>query len=152
MMHTTLGDIYNTTKEYTLSDSSYNQALRFDPHNATLLNNYAYYLSVRNTRLADAAKMSEESLKIRPGEGTFLDTYAWILYQQGKFRDALDYIQKAIDADKNNPDPTLWEHLGAIEYKLGNKDAAVEAWKKAKERGSENIAIDKMIAERKLYE
>jgi tetratricopeptide (TPR) repeat protein len=152
MMLTTLGDIYNSTKEYALSDSTYNRALRLSPHNAALLNNYAYYLSVRNTRLSDAAKMSEESLKIRPGEGTFLDTYAWILYQQGKYHDALTYIQKAIAADKNNTDPTLWEHMGAIQYRLGNKDAAVDAWKKAKERGSENAAIDKMIAEQKLYE
>ncbi len=151
-MRTTLGDIYNTTKEYSLSDSNYNAALRLNPRNATVLNNYAYYLSVRNTRLDDAAKMSLESLKIRPGEGTFMDTYGWILYQQGKYRDALSYLQKAVDANPAETDPTLFEHLGAAQYRLGNKDAAVAAWQKAKERGSENAAIDKMIAERKLYE
>jgi tetratricopeptide (TPR) repeat protein len=151
-IYTVLGDIYNSTKEYKLSDSSYNTALRLNPHNATVLNNYAYYLSVRNTRLDDAAKMSLESLKIRPGEATFLDTYGWILYQQGKYHEALDYIQKAISGNGVDTDPTLYEHLGAIQYKLGNKDAAVEAWRKAKERGSDNIIIDKMISERKLYE
>jgi Tfp pilus assembly protein PilF len=151
-MHTMLGDIYNTTKQYALSDSNYNAAMRFDPRNATLLNNYAYYLSVRNTRLEDAAKMSKESLKIRPGEPTFLDTYGWILYQQGKYKEALEYIQKAVDANPNETDPTLWEHLGAVHYKLGNKDAAVAAWRRAKERGSENSSIDKMIAEGRLYE
>lgn len=117
-----------------------------------MLNNYAYYLSVRNTRLDDAARMSKESLKIRPGEGTFLDTYGWILYQQGKYKEALDYIQKAVDANPYETDPTLFEHLGAVQFKLGNKDAAVTAWQKAKERGSENASIDKMISERKLYE
>lgn len=151
-MHMTLGDIYNTTKQYALSDSSYNVALRLNPRNETVLNNYAYYLSVRNTRLDDAAKMSLESLKIRPGESTFMDTYGWILYQQGKYKDALQYIQKAVDASPAEADPTLYEHLGAVQYKLGNKDAAVAAWRKAKERGSENASIDKMIAEQKLYE
>lgn len=151
-IYTVLGDIYNSTRDYKLSDSSYNAALRLNPHNATVLNNYAYYLSVRNTRLEDAAKMSMESLKIRPGEATFLDTYGWILYQQGKYREALEYIQKAIAGNGADADPTLYEHLGAIQYKLGNKDAAVEAWRKAKERGSDNTTIDKMISERRLYE
>jgi Tfp pilus assembly protein PilF len=151
-IYTVLGDIYNTTKDYKLSDSSYNAALKLNPRNATVLNNYAYYLSVRNTRLEDAAKMSLESLKIRPGEGTFLDTYGWILYQQGKYREALEYIQKAIASNGADVDATLYEHLGAIQYKLGNKEAAVEAWRKAKERGSDNSTIDKMISERRLYE
>ena len=151
-MHTTLGDIYNTLKQYALSDSNYNAAIRLNPSNATVLNNYAYYLSVRNTRLDEAAKMSKESLIIRPGEGTFLDTYGWILYQQGKYKEAKEYILKAIASNANENDPALWEHLGAVEFKLGNTPAAVTAWKKAKEKGSDNTNLDKMIAEQKLYE
>ncbi len=151
-MHTVLGDIYNVTKDYAASDSNYTAAIRLTPDNATALNNYAYYLSVRNTRLEDAARMSKASLKIRPGEPTFLDTYGWILYQQGKYAEALEYIRKAVDKNPLEADPTLWEHLGAVQYKMGNKDEAVAAWKKAKEKGSENKDIDKMIAERKLYE
>jgi Tfp pilus assembly protein PilF len=151
-IYTTLGDIYNITKEYALSDSSYNAALQLDPRNETALNNYAYYLSLRNVRLDDAARMSKESLKIRPGEPTFLDTYGWILYQQGKYREALEYIQKAVDANPDGADPTLWEHLGAVQYRIGDKDGAIISWKKAREKGSENVNIDKMIAERKLYE
>jgi tetratricopeptide (TPR) repeat protein len=151
-MHTLLGDVYNTTKQYSLSDSNYSAAIRLDTRNATALNNYAYYLSVRNSRLEDAAKMSQESLKIRPGEPTFLDTYGWILYQQGKYKDALEFLKKAIDANPGSADPTMWEHLGAVHYKMGNKQEAVAAWQKAKEKGSENASIDKMIAEQRLYE
>ncbi|MEO6830834.1 MAG: tetratricopeptide repeat protein [Chitinophagaceae bacterium] len=151
-IYTMLGDIYNTTKQYSLSDSSYSAALALNPRNATVLNNYAYYLSVRNTRLEEAAKMSKKSLEIRPGEPTFLDTYGWILYQQGKYKEAMSYIQKAIDKSPDETDPSLWEHLGAVLYKSGDKDGAVKAWEKAKANGSENENIDKMISERKLYE
>lgn len=151
-IYTMLGDIYNSTKQYSLSDSSYAAALGLNPRNATVLNNYAYYLSVRNTRLEEAAKMSKKSLEIRPGEPTFLDTYGWILYQQGKYKEALSYIQNAIDKSPEETDPSLWEHLGAALYKTGDKDAAVKAWEKAKANGSENKDIDKMIRERKLYE
>lgn len=151
-IHMYLGDAYNSTKQYALSDSSFETALRLSPDNASVLNNYAYYLSVRKVRLDDAEKMSKRSLQLRPDEGTFLDTYGWILYQQGKYDKAKEYIEKAINQDRENADATLWEHLGDIEFKRGNKDAAVEHWKKAKEKGIENEQIDKKIQDRKLYE
>ena len=149
---TTLGDIYNIQKDYSLSDSSYESALRLNPRNATVLNNYAYYLSVRNTRLDEAAKMSKRSLEIRPGESTFFDTYGWILYQQGKYKEALSYIQKAVAQKADEHDPVVWEHLGAALYKNGDKQGAVAAWKRAKEKGSDNRNIDKMISDEQLYE
>lgn len=122
-MYSTLGDIYNIIKEHKLSDESYDKALKIDASNATVLNNYAYYLSLRGARLDEAEKMSKRSLEIRPNEATFLDTYGWILYKQGKYEKAREYIQKALDA---NPaaDGTLYEHLGDIQYKLSNTDKA----------------------------
>ncbi len=151
-MYSTLGDIYNTTKNYKESDSAFEHALRLNPKNPTVLNNYAYYLSERNIRLSDAERMSKQSLILRPAEGTFLDTYGWILYQQGKFAEAKKYIQQAIDKTNGEADAALLEHLGAVEYKLGNADKAVDAWKAAKAKGSEQPRLDKMIADRKLYE
>ncbi|OSZ79490.1 hypothetical protein CAP35_14935 [Chitinophagaceae bacterium IBVUCB1] len=151
-MYTTLGDVYNYMKRYSASDSSYEQALQADPMNATVLNNYAYYLSVRGMRLDDAAKMSKKSLDIRKDEPSFLDTYGWILYKQGKYDDARTYIQKAIDINGEQADGTLWEHLGDVYYKQGNIDKAVECWTKAKEKGTDNTDIDKKIKDRKLYE
>lgn len=146
------GDAYNFLKQYQLSDESYDKAMKLTPNNATLLNNYAYYLSVRNIRLDDAERMSKKSLEIRKDEPTFLDTYGWVLYKQGKNEKAQEYIQKAIDISGSSADATLWEHLGDINYKLGNIDKAVECWKKSKEKGSENTDIDKKINDRKLYE
>ncbi len=151
-MYTGLGDVYNLEKRYAASDSSYDYALKLDPMNATVLNNYAYYLSVRGVRLEDAERMSKKSLEVRKDEPTFMDTYGWILYKQGKYKDAQEYIQKAIDANGENADGTLWEHLGDVFYKQGNIDKAVECWTKAKEKGTENADIDKKIKDRKLYE
>lgn len=150
-MYATLGDIYNITKEHDQSDKSYEMAMKLDPENATVLNNYSYYLSLRGARLNDAEKMSKKSLDIRPGEATFLDTYGWILYKQGKYEKARDYIQKAMDANPAS-DGTVYEHLGDIYYKLNNTDRAVELWKLAKEKGTDNNDIDKKIKDKKLYE
>lgn len=152
-MYTLLGDIYNATKEYAKSDSSYEAAMRINPDDATLLNNYAYYLSVRKVRLKDAERMSRRALELRPGEATFLDTYGWILFQEGKYEEAKKYLQQAIDSVGPDADGTLWEHMGDAEFKLGNKDKAVEYWQKAKEKGSDDPQkLDKKIREKKFYE
>jgi len=151
-MYSTLGDIYNLQKNFTAADSSYDKALQLAPDNASYLNNYAYYLSERNTRLSDAEKMSKRSLELRKDEPTFLDTYGWILYREGKYDKAREYVQKAIDANPANADGTLFEHMGDIYYKLNDFDKAVEYWKKAKEKGIDSETIDKKIRDRKLYE
>jgi tetratricopeptide (TPR) repeat protein len=151
-MYTLIGDVYNLLKQHAQSDSSYEKALKLSPDNASVLNNYSYYLSVRGARLDEAERMSKKSLELRPEEATFLDTYGWILYRQGKYDKAKEYIQKAVDTSKENADGTLLEHLGDIYYKLNNTDKAVEYWKLAKEKGTDNAQIDKKIQDRKLYE
>lgn len=151
-MYSELGDVYNSDKKYDLSDKSFDKALSLDPNNATLLNNYSYYLSVRGIRLDDAEKMSKHSLELRPGEATFLDTYGWILYKEAKYDQAKEYIQKAVDANGPDADGTLFEHLGDVYYKLNDKERAILYWQKAKEKGTDNPLIDKKIQERKLYE
>ncbi|RYE25330.1 MAG: tetratricopeptide repeat protein [Sphingobacteriales bacterium] len=151
-MYSALGDAYNSANKYTESDSAYEKALKLAPDNASVLNNYSYYLSVRNKRLPDAERMSKRSLELRPDEGTFLDTYGWILYKQGEYKKAKEYIEKAVNANPQATDGTLLDHLGDIYYKLNNTDKAVEYWKQAKERGTDNAQIDKKIQDRKLYD
>jgi tetratricopeptide (TPR) repeat protein len=149
-MLVSLGDVYNTEARFTSSDSCYRAALNLQPNNATALNNFSYYLSVRGENLGEAEKMSEKSLKLRPNESTFLDTYAWILYKQGKFKEAKVYILKAIEFSENTNDPTVWEHLGDIEYKLGDKKQALEHWKKAQSKGEVSIILQQKINDQKL--
>jgi tetratricopeptide (TPR) repeat protein len=149
-MLVSLGDVYNTESRFASSDSCYRAALNLQPDNAMALNNFSYYLSVRGENLDEAEKMSGKSLKLRPNEATFLDTYGWILYKQGKFKEAKVYILKAIELSPNNGDPTLWEHLGDIEYKLGNKKQALEHWKTALNKGEVSITLQQKINEQKL--
>lgn len=150
-MYAAMGDAYNADKNYKGSDESYEKALSLNPNNVSVLNNYSYYLSIRKQRLDYAEKMSKKTLELKPGEATFLDTYGWILFQQGKYELAKKYIE---DALKANPeaDGTVWEHLGDIYFKLNFTEKAVEYWIKAKERGTENKGIDKKIQDRKYYE
>lgn len=54
--------------------------------------------------------MSKKSLVLQPDSKSFLDTYGWILFQQGKYAEAKTYIEKAIKAG-GEEDGTLFEHL-----------------------------------------
>ncbi len=149
--YSSLGDAYNTQKKYVFSDSCFEQAIALQPSDATALNNYAYYLSLRKDHLDIAEKMSKKSLELVPASKSFLDTYGWILFQQGNYKEAITYIQKAIDSNGQD-DGTLLEHLGDVYYHLGELNKAKENWKKAKEKGETNPTLLKKIQDGKYYE
>ncbi|MBZ0100018.1 MAG: tetratricopeptide repeat protein, partial [Taibaiella sp.] len=151
-MYGTLADAYYNVKDYQSSDEYFEKSLELAPDNPTTLNNYAYYLSERGEKLDKAEEMSKRSLELAPDLPTFMDTYGWIMYKKGNYKKAREYIEKAIQKEEQEASGTLWDHLGDIDYKLGDKDKALENWKKAKELGADNPNLDKKIADKKLYE
>ncbi|HNB13083.1 MAG TPA: tetratricopeptide repeat protein, partial [Bacteroidia bacterium] len=149
--YSNLGDCYNKTKEYSASDSSFDKALEIDPNEPFVLNNYAYYLSVRKEKLEQAEKMSKQSNELQPNQSSFLDTYGWILYQEGKYDEAKKWIEKAMENGGENSG-TILEHYGDILFKLNQSDKAFEYWKKAKQSGDASGLLDQKIRDKKLYE
>lgn len=148
-MYSSLADAYHAKKSYPESDKNFDKALEIAPDNPTVLNNYAYYLSLRKTRLKDAERYSAKSLLLKPDEPTFLDTYGWIFYQQGIYEKALQLIQKAVSLEGPNADATLLEHLGDAYFKSGSPEKAVEQWKKAAILDPRNQKIQQKIKDRK---
>lgn len=146
-----LGDSYYQLKQHKLSDESYEKALEIDPKNIFVLNNYGYYLSLREENLERAEELSALANEIEPNQPNYEDTYAWILYKQGKFIAAKEWLEKAIlnGGDKN---AVILEHLGDVHAKLNNIDKAVEYWNKAKLAGEGSEFLDKKIQDKKLYE
>lgn len=150
-LYSNLGDVYNDLKSYAESDEHFDKALDINPENAYVLNNYSYYLSLRGDSLEKAASMSLLSNELEPGNSSFLDTYAWVLYKSGKYKEAEEWQMKAIEASEN-PSATLLEHLGDILYKLGQKDKALLKWKEAAEMSGGSDKLVKKIADKTLYE
>ena len=149
---TYIGDTYNILKNKQKSYEAYDRVLRSNPDNIYVLNNYAYYLSLDNQDLERALQMSAKTIKAEPKNPTYLDTYAWILYKLGRYDEALKYMNKVFKYDKN-PQGINYEHLGDIQYQLGDIKNAVKNWKKAKKAGGEvSEFLDKKIKEEKLYE
>lgn len=147
-----LGDVYNSMKKFAESDESFESALELEPNNAYTLNNYSYYLSLRAEKLEEAAQMAAKANKLMPGNSSFLDTHAWVLYKKGDYENALELQIKAIEVSAE-PSATLYEHMGDILFKLERKDEALSYWKKAMELEPEDKStLSRKIADKKLYE
>jgi tetratricopeptide (TPR) repeat protein len=149
--YTNLGDVYNTLKKFEESDKYFGKAYQLDSANITVLNNWAYFLSLRKENLAKAAYMSDKANVLSPGNPSYEDTYAWILFVKGEYSEAKKWIDKAIH-DGGATNGTIIEHAGDIEFKLGNVNEAVELWKKAKATGDHSEQIDRKINDRSYYE
>lgn len=146
-----IGDIYYQMKQMDQAYKAYDEALKYNDKNVVVLNNYAYFLSLEKKDLKKAERMSAQVVKLEPENSTYLDTYAWIFFVQGNYTLAKIYIENAIDKDKTKS-PELVDHYGDILFMTGEKEKAVEQWKKAKELGKESEILNRKIAEEKYIE
>ncbi len=119
--------------------------------NIMMLNNYAYYLSVDKIRLDEALTMSAKTVKAEPENSTYLDTYAWILFEMKNYQEALKYIEKAVQYDAEKSD-VIVEHYGDILFFLGRLDEAISTWEKAKSIGEGSGLLDEKISKKQYLE
>ena len=149
--YSSLADVYHLTKQHKLSDSYYEKALEIDSNNVLILNNYAYYLSVRKKNLEKAKEMSFLCNDLEKDNGTYQDTYAWILYQLNDYESAKEWMLKSLQ-NGGDKSAVVVEHYGDILFQLGELNNAINQWKIAKKLGEGSKNLDKKIAEGKLYE
>lgn len=147
--YSSLGDTYHELKDFQSSDENYEKALKINPDNSYVLNNYAYYLSLRGLQLEKAAAMAKKSVGLDPGNPANLDTYGWVLFKLGKFEEAKTWIEKAV-ALSTKDDPDLLEHLGDVYFRLGDQAKAMNYWQKAKDAGGNTRELEQKLKDRKL--
>ena len=144
-----LGDMYHTQKQMKEAYAAYDSALVYNPSNIGALNNYAYYLSVERRALDKAEEMSYKTVKAEPNNATYLDTYAWILFEKGNYAEARIYIDNAMKSEGGDKSDVIVEHCGDIYYMTGDVDGALTYWKKALEMGSESKTLKQKIEKKK---
>lgn len=127
-----LGDLKYRTKNFDESFRYLEEALVIDPEDIMLLNNYAYFLAENDRDLPKALKMSEKAIAKEGGNATYLDTYAWVLYKSGRYKEAHKVMLKILVGTKEN-DPEILEHMGFILKKLSRCEEAVDYWRMALE-------------------
>ncbi len=143
-----LGDAYNNNKDFQKSDKAFEDALKIDADNTYVLNNYAYYLSLRNENLDKAEKFSKKTNDLQPNNRNYMDTYGWILFQQKKYKDAELWLGNAAKMGPKNPN--IIEHYGDVLFKLNKLEEALIQWNSAKQAGGASENLLKKIKEKKL--
>lgn len=143
-----MGDMYHTKKQMAEAYAAYDSALVYNPANIGALNNYAYYLSVERRDLDKAEEMSYKTVKAEPANSTYLDTYAWILFEKGNYAEARIYIDNAMKSDGGKSD-VIVEHCGDIYFMSGDVDGALKYWKQAMEMGSKSKTLKQKIEKKK---
>ncbi len=146
---TMLGDAYQGMGQYEESNRAYEDALKVAPNHERTLNNYSYFLALRKENLPKAKAMAEQLVEKYPDNGTYLDTYAWVLYAQKDYKKARKILEKALQFTQSG---TVIEHYGDVLFQLGEVDEAIKQWQKAKEKGETSQNLDKKISNKKLYE
>lgn len=137
-----IAETYSNEEQFSKAETYFDKALKYNAQNLTILNNYSYYLAKRGINLQKALELNIKCLNIEPENPSFLDTRAWIYYQQNKYNEAKSFAQRAIYFS-NATNPIILEHYGDILFKLGEKTEAIKQWKKA-------LSLDKNNNELKI--
>lgn len=135
-MYAVLGDLYYQENKPLEAFAAYDSALVYKDDNISCLNNYAYYLSLRNEQLDKAEEMSYRTIKAEPDNITYLDTYAWILFMKKDYTNARIYMDRVVNPNFTDEEilkvedllGNLIEHAGDIYAECGSLDKALRYW------------------------
>jgi tetratricopeptide (TPR) repeat protein len=140
--------VYESLKKLDESDSLYEEALRIDPQNHLILNNYSYSMAERNIQLQRALAMAKKAVEAQPENSSYLDTMGWVYFRLGRYREAETFVKRAID--KGDANATLHEHLGDIYFRLNDPDRALEQWNLALKLDEGNTGLRDKISRKSL--
>lgn len=143
-MYSYIGDIYHQRGQIEEAYAAFDSCLQWKEDNVECMNNYAYFISVDGGDLSRAEQMSYKTIKAQPTNSLYLDTYAWVLFQEKRYAEAQIYIEQAVANDSTNSYVQL-EHAGDIYIMLGETDKAIDYWRRAIQAGGDAKAIERKI-------
>ena len=148
--YTTIGDMYYKLGEKKKAYKSYDKALAINPDYLPVLNNYAYFLSIDGKNLKKAYAMSKKTVEEDSDNPTYLDTFGWILYLQGKALEAKPFFKNAVMLYGGKESPVILDHYAEVLFALKEYDLAFLYWNQAKAINNGEIEdLEERIGERK---
>lgn len=132
------------------ADDAFEKAVKLDPQNFLIMNNYAYYLALRNENLDKAVALIAVAAKALPQDASIADTYALILFKMGKYEPARLWIEKALQQNEAENSVYL-EHYGDILFHTGAAGDALIQWKKSQDAGNGSSLLKRKINEKKYF-
>jgi tetratricopeptide (TPR) repeat protein len=142
------GEILIDEQKFSEANTAFDKAVALAPTNYLLLNNYAFYLALRNQHLDKAESLIAKAAAAMPGNPSVADTYALVLLKLEKYDQAKVWAEQALQGNgaKNG---LYLEHYGDILFLKGEKELALVQWQKAKEAGNDSGILNRKINEKK---
>ncbi len=125
-----MGTTAERAGKFMIAEKYFRQSIEKNPEYATALNYLGYMWADRGEKLDEAIVLIDRALKISPDNGAYLDSRAWALFKQGKFKDALTWQLKALKHTEGD-DAEIFLHLGEMYLKLKQPKKAREYLEKA---------------------
>ncbi len=152
------GDCYYQLGHPEQAFAAYDSCLVYNPQNVMCLNNYAYYLSLRQQQLDKAEQMSYLAIQKEPLNKTYLDTYAWVLFVNGNASMAKFYIDRVVSPSASDddlleaeqPSAEVLEHAAAI-YETNDLTEAAQRYRQLAQR-KEQMEKEKKLEEEREQE
>jgi tetratricopeptide (TPR) repeat protein len=117
-----LGSIHEEAGIPDKAEDYYRQALSLEPMNPNWINNLAWFLIDNDRNINEGLDLVDNALKSEPDNYLYLDTKGWGLFKQGKYREALEFLEKSW-ALKPVYDHEVYLHLEEVKKAVANQNA-----------------------------
>ncbi|MDD4101731.1 MAG: tetratricopeptide repeat protein [Kiritimatiellae bacterium] len=121
-----LASLLESQKALPATEAWLKRALASHPHSHELQNFMAYMWAEQGVNLVEATELINAALADQPQNAAYLDTKGWVLYKEGRFYEALQYLLKA--AENDNEEPVILDHVGDALLSVGRDGEAVDFW------------------------
>jgi tetratricopeptide (TPR) repeat protein len=115
------------------------------PDDPEVANSFGYFLAEKGQDLDLAEGLVREALAVDPGNGAYLDSLGWVMYRNGRFEEAFDYLIQAVNVLPD--DPVVLEHLGVVLNEMGQKIEALDVLRRSLARGGDSERIESLISD-----
>jgi tetratricopeptide (TPR) repeat protein len=112
------------------AEKHFQKCLELDPDSEDAMNYLGYMWAERGIKLEQARVLIQRAVELEPNNAAFLDSLAWVLFKLNQPKEALTYMLRAIEKS-DEPDATLYDHLGDIYTTLEETERARDAWQKS---------------------
>ena len=138
-----------------------------DKENPTYYNDLGYIWADHDMNLEESEKLIRKAIEMdrklkKKGNpdaeiednSAYLDSLGWVLYKRKKYKEAVKPLEQAVQYEDGRH-VEIYDHLAEVYWALGQKEKAIEAWKKGLETKDVSSrdkkrkeAVKKKLAER----
>ncbi len=119
------------SKQWPRAEADFRHALQLQPEQPDVLNYLAYSWVDQGLteHYADARRMLERAVALRPNSGAIIDSLGWVLFRTGYYSESVEILERAVEIEPE--DPVLLNHLGDAYWQVGRANEARFQWRRA---------------------